>query len=83
MKPLKNNVLVAQAANEEKTTSGIFLAGTTETGVKPAIILEVGPAVVDVQVGDKVYLHWGKGMAVSYRGEQAALISEDHIEAIL
>lgn len=83
MRMLKNNVLVTQAEREEKTESGIFLGEVKESGVKPAVILATGPAVVDVNVGDTVYLHWGKGMAVKIEGNDAAIISEEFIEAVI
>lgn len=83
MKLLRNNVLVTQAQHEEVSTGGIILTGSIESGVKPAVVLEVGPDVIGVGEGDKVYLHWNKGMAITHEGEQAAIISEEHIEAVI
>ena len=54
MKPLKNYILVVQAEIETKTAGGLILTGSVETGSKPAVVKEVGPEVINVNIGDKL-----------------------------
>lgn len=82
MKPLRNNVLLAEAEVQTTSAGGIVLTGSVETGAKPGKVLAVGPDTANVQVGDTVYLQWPKALAVSYNGGAAALVSEEFIEAI-
>lgn len=80
MKPTGNRVLVAEV-RESSTNSGLILSRSIET--KRAKILEVGPDVKFVQVGEEIYLDWSKGVAVSEGGRQLVIVSEDHILAVL
>lgn len=82
MQPLKDYILLAQAEVETTTSSGIVLAGSTDTGSKPGQVLEVGPDVKNVKVGDKVAVKWGDALAITYKGSQAALISEESVYGI-
>jgi len=80
MKPTNKNVLVVDAGEETKTTSGgIILQTAVETGSKPGFVLAVGPDVNRIHPKDKVALDWGKGLPITVKGEAALLINADHI----
>jgi chaperonin GroES len=82
VKPFGNKVLVTEAEQENTTESGIVLTGKTgET--KAAKVLAVGPGVKEVKVDDVVYLDWGKGSPVKIGNMLAAIISEEHISAVV
>ena len=80
MKPLKDYILVAEKAKEEKTESGLILSGVDlETGAKPAQVVAIGPDVKTVAVGDTLAIRWGEALAITVKGAQRALVSEEHV----
>jgi co-chaperonin GroES (HSP10) len=82
IKPFGKKILVTEKENENVTVSGIVLSGKTgETTA--AVILEVGPDVTEVKVGDVVYLEWGKGHPVKVDGKMMAIIDEQYIAAVV
>ena len=84
MRPLKNNLLVVDAGEENKTTAaGIILKTDLDKGSsKPGIVMAVGPDVKHVKVRDKIALQWEKGLPIMIQGEKALLIEEDYIKAV-
>jgi co-chaperonin GroES (HSP10) len=62
MKPLGNNVIVKRSEKNLTTSSGIILQRNDEADY--AVIVNVGPEVVDVAVGDKVLLDWNKAVKI-------------------
>ena len=52
-------------------------------GSKPALVLLVGPDVVDVAKGDRVYLDWPNAMPVDIEGKAGAIIDMEHIKAVV
>jgi co-chaperonin GroES (HSP10) len=82
--PLKNKVLVAENKDEHKTESGIILDGATSVKMsKTATVLAIGPDVVDVVVGDVIYLEWPKGQIVKIGDAQRVIIEDKYIVAVL
>ena len=82
--PLKNKVLVAENVNERKTESGIILDGANSVAMsKTATVLAIGPDVVDVKVGDVIYLEWSKGQIVKVGDAQRVIIEDKYIVAVL
>jgi len=83
MKPTQDNVFVTEVEAEKTTKSGIILTGSTETGVKPALVLAVGPEVTEFEAGSKVYLRWGEGLPVTHDGTKGVIISQKNIVAVI
>ncbi len=82
--PLKNKVLVAENVSERKTESGIILDGANSVAMsKTATVLSIGPDVVDVKVGDVIYLEWPKGQMVKIGDAQRVIIEDKYIVAVL
>jgi co-chaperonin GroES (HSP10) len=82
--PLKNKVLVAENVSERKTESGIILDGANSVAMsKTATVLAIGPDVVDVKVGDVIYLEWPKGQMVKIGDAQRVIIEDKYIVAVL
>jgi co-chaperonin GroES (HSP10) len=82
--PLKNKVLVAENISERKTESGIILDGANSVAMsKTATVLSIGPDVVDVKVGDVIYLEWPKGQMVKIGDAQRVIIEDKYIVAVL
>ena len=83
MKPTQDNVFVTEVEEEKVTATGIILTGSAETGVKPALVLAVGPEVSEVEAGNKVYLRWGEGLPVTHQGTKGVIISQKNIVAVI
>lgn len=91
LKPLNDRVVLKMAAAEEKTVSGIILAGAAKEKPEIAEVIAVGPgAVVDgekvemnVKPGDKVIMSKYAGTEVKYQGEEYVIVRMGDILAIV
>lgn len=81
--PTKNHILVHEVAEDKTTAGGLILTASAETGSKPGKVVAVGPDCDQKLLNNKVYLQWGKGMAVTNDGKQAVLISDEHVMGIV
>jgi co-chaperonin GroES (HSP10) len=83
---LGDQVLIAAVKKEEKTAGGIILsADVKKNASEPGVVLSVGPATsaAHLTTGDKVFLDWNESLPVEIEGQQAVIISSEHIKAIL
>jgi co-chaperonin GroES (HSP10) len=84
IKPLKKKVLVAESKKESKTDSGIIIEGTRGSGnTTTGIVLEIGPDVTMVAIGDEIFLDWAKTSVVKVGDAQRVIIDEDNIIAVV
>ena len=83
IKPLRDNVLIAEGKKDTVTDSGIILDGRGLGNTTPGIVVAIGPDVQEVKVGDTVYLDWSKSKPVTVNGAQRVMISECEIIAVL
>ena len=82
--PLRDRVLIAENKTETKTESGIILDGVTSIrDSKSGTVIEIGPLVTDVAIGDKVFLDWSKAQMVKVGDAQRVLIKQEDIVGIL
>ena len=81
--PTKDNILVHEVAKEQKTEGGLILTTDLETGSKAGLVVAVGPDADQTLLNHKIYLQWGKGMAVTNDGKQGVLISSEHVMGII
>jgi co-chaperonin GroES (HSP10) len=86
MKPLNDNLLVAEIKEDQtKTTEGgIILTQPLDEvrGSKAGLVLAVGPDVKNVSKGDTIYLKWSEGIIINVDGNEAALVPEEAVKAI-
>ena len=81
---LKDQVLVAAAPKETKTEGGIILSSDVKkTASEPGVVLAIGPEVTTVAPQDTVYLQWSESMPVRIKGQDAVIISAEHIKAVI
>jgi len=82
---LGDQVLIAAVKKEEKTAGGIILsADVKKNASEPGVVLSVGSAANGkLKAGDKVFLDWNESLPVEIEGQQAVIISSEHIKAIL
>lgn len=83
VRPLHDKVLIAEGKKDTITDSGIILDGRGLGNTTPGVVVAIGPDVIDVKVGDTVYLDWSKGKPVTVDGAQRVMILEKEIIAIL
>jgi len=82
---LGDQVLIAAVKKEEKTAGGIILsAEVKKTASEPGVVLSVGSAANGkLKTGVLVFLDWNEALPVEIEGQQAVIISSEHIKAIL
>ena len=91
LKPLADRVVIKLVEAEEKTKSGIILAGSAKEKPQVAEVLAVGPGgMVDgkevemiVKVGDKVLTSKYSGTEVKVDGEECTIVRQSDILAIV
>ena len=91
IKPLGDRVVTKMAEAEERTHSGIILAGSAKEKPQFAEVIAVGPGgVVDgkevkmeLKAGDKVIMSKYAGTEVKLDGEEYVIISQKDVLAIV
>jgi len=88
MQVLHDNVLVTQKAVEQKTTSGLILSSSIETGQMPATVIAISAQLAEktkgsIQPKQVVYLDWSKAMAIELDGVKCAVIAYSDIKLIV
>lgn len=91
IKPLGSRVLIKMKEGEEKTKSGIILAGSAQEKPQIAEIIEVGPGEkiegklqeMNVKKGDNVIVSKYAGTEVKYEGQEYMIIKQEDILAIV
>lgn len=91
LKPLADRVVIKAVEAEEKTKSGIFLAGAAQEKPQIAEIISVGPGgLVDgkevkmiVNVGDKVIYSEYAGTKVKLDSQEYIIVRQNDILAIV
>lgn len=87
VKPLKNHLLVQIIENEDRTKSGIILAGGAKGPSNLAKILETPDCIEDNQdiflKGDTLLIDPNAGVDITLDGTSYLLISTDDILAVV
>lgn len=83
VRPLHDKVLIGEGKKDTTTESGIILDSQGAGNTTPGVVLAIGPEVLDIKVGDTVYLEWSKSKPVTIEGVQRVMISVKDIIAVL
>ena len=91
IKPLGSRVLIKMKEGEEKTKSGIILAGAAQEKPQIAEVIEIGPGemidgkpeVMNVKQGDNVIVSEYAGTKVKYNQEEYIIVKQEDILAIV
>ena len=92
LKPLGDRVVIQQLEAEEKTKSGIVLAGSAKEKPQEAEVIAVGPGGVtidgkeikmEVKVGDKVLISKYSGTEVKVDKEEYIIVKQEDILAVV
>ena len=81
--PLADYVVVQQEEAKNKTASGLLLPDKAGEKPKIASVLAVGPAVVDVKVGDRIVYGGYSNSEVKVDGVEYLLVKNENIYAKL
>ena len=80
IKPLGDRVVIKRVEAEEKTSSGLILAGSAKEQPQMAEVVAVGPGTEDVtmevEVGDMVIMAQYAGTNVKYDGEEYTILAQ-------
>lgn len=82
IKPLGKRVVLKEIKKEEKTKSGLILAGEKEETQK-ATVIEIGAKVKNINKDDKVYYKKYSGTKVEFDNEEYIIIDSEDILAII
>ena len=87
IKPLGARVVIKKVEAEEKTASGILLAGAAKEKPQIAEVVAVGPGTeedkMELAVGDKVIFSQYAGTDVKYGGVEYSIMHQRDILAIV
>jgi chaperonin GroES len=91
LKPLGDRVVIKQLEAEEKTKSGIILAGNAKEKPQEAEVIAVGPGgmvdgkeiKMEVKAGDKVIYSKYAGTEVKIDGAEYIIVRQNDILAIV
>ena len=91
LKPLGDRVVLKREEAEEKTASGLILAGSAKEQPQLAEVVAVGPGALvdgkrvpmDVKVGDKVFFAKYGGSEIKLDGVQYIVMSQSDIMAVV
>lgn len=75
--PLGNKLLIEIKKTEKQTAGGIIIP--TERLTKEAVVIKVGPEVLDIVEGDVVMLDKLEGAEVTLEGVDYHIIIEDNV----
>jgi chaperonin GroES len=79
--PLADYVVAAQEAAQTKTASGLFLPDNTGEKPKIATVKAIGPAVLDIKVGEKIIFGGYSNTDIKIDGTEYMLIKQENIFA--
>jgi chaperonin GroES len=91
LRPLGDRVVLKRGEVEEKTASGLFIAGASKEQPQYAEVVAVGPGALvdgkrvpmDVKVGDKVFFAKYGGSEIKLDGVEYIVIGQSDIMAVI
>ena len=91
LEPLGDRVVLKREEAEERTASGLFLAGNAKEQPQLAEVIAVGPGALvdgkrvpmDAKVGDKVFYSKYGGSEIKLDGVEYIVIGQSEIMAIV
>ncbi|MBQ1892405.1 MAG: co-chaperone GroES [Firmicutes bacterium] len=91
LRPLGDRVVLKRGEVEEKTASGLFIAGANKEQPQYAEVVAVGPGALvdgkrvpmDVKVGDKVFFAKYGGSEIKLDGVEYIVIGQSDIMAVI
>lgn len=83
VKPQRDVVVAIRLAPEEKSEGGIVLPSQYAREKHEAEVVEVGPEVKGIKVGDIIWVKDFAGSTFEIRGNSALVLKEEEIDIVL
>ena len=91
LRPLGDRVVLKRDDAEEKTASGLFIAGTAKEQPQFGVVIAVGPGALvdgqrlpmDVKEGDKVFFSRFGGSEIKLDGQDYIVLGQSDILAVI
>ncbi len=83
MKVLQNKLLCRPRAMSTPQNTGVRLPAVRNDSYIDLIVVERGPFIKDVQIGDRILVHTINAISVIVEHEQRYFVSPSHVEIIL
>ncbi len=83
MKVLQNKLLCRPRAMPTPQNTGVRLPAVRNDSYIDLIVVERGPFIKDVQIGDRILVHTINAISVIVEHEQRYFVSPSHVEIIL
>ncbi|MBO4862437.1 MAG: co-chaperone GroES [Firmicutes bacterium] len=91
LRPLGDRVVLKRDDAEEKTASGLFIAGTAKEQPQYGVVIAVGPGALvdgqrlpmDVKEGDKVFFSRFGGSEIKLDGQDYIVLGQSDILAVI
>ena len=92
LRPIEDKILVKPAKEEQKTTSGLVIAGSAAEKKNEAVVIAVGPGIKlndgsfvepGVVPGDKVIFNSFNAKAITHDGEELLIITIRDLLAVI
>ena len=91
LRPLGDRVVLKRDDAEEKTASGLFIAGTAKEQPQFGVVIAVGPGAIvdgkrqpmDIKEGDKVFFSRFGGSEIKLDGVDYIVLGQSDILAVI
>lgn len=83
IKPIHDNILIAENKKTNTTSSGIIIESSTNHESKSATVIAIGENVTKVAVGDIIYPDWSNGHVIKNADVQRVVIKEEAVLAVV
>jgi chaperonin GroES len=83
VKPLGDRVLIKPDAVEEKTAGWIYVPDTAKTRTQRGTVVEIGPDVASLRVGDRVIFTYWSAVHLDLNGVEHFLYAAKDILGVL
>lgn len=79
IRALKSKMIVALIEKEKVSEGGIILTRADPSEVNRGLVIDVGPDVEDVNIGDFILPNWNKAQKTSHEGETYYIVDESDV----
>ncbi|MBC2856510.1 MAG: co-chaperone GroES [Cetobacterium sp.] len=86
IKPIGDRILVKVAKKEERTASGIIIAGGTESekqNIGEIVALGKGQNLIEIKIGEKIIYNKFSGTEVKDNGENYLILNFEDVLAVI
>lgn len=79
LRPLKSKMVVHLVEKEKVSEGGIILTRADTSEVSRGLVIDAGPDVEDVKIGDYILPNWNKAQKITHEGEPYYIVNEEDV----